>query len=294
MTAATAGGATEMFGLPMSQYVADLLPGVEVPTLNSSTAHRLLTRSPLHAWHKHPRLNPKWKEESGDRFDMGTAAHAVVLEGDVDRLAIYNGDSWRSGDSRVFREMARANGKIPLLKEDADSVITMATVARNAMNASPSLTGLGELDAERTFIWQEKGTWLRCRPDWLSEDRTIAVSYKTTSDASPARFIRTAIDLGYALQAAFEVNALQAATGARRQPSYFWLVQEVSEPYAVSLIGLTPEWWQMAQEQFNAAVSIWGHCLADNRWEGYPDRICYMDPPPWALAQWESLGVNEE
>ncbi len=293
MTAATAGGATEIFGLPMSQYAADLLPGIEVATLNSSTAHRLLTRSPLHAWYKHPRLNPAWREEVSDKFDLGAAAHAVFLEGDFSKFAVYNGDTWRSGDSRAFRELARAEGKIPLLMDDFKRVEAMAHASEVAMLSSPSLTGLGPLDAERTLIWQEDGTWLRCRPDALTTDREIVVSYKTTTDASPARFIRTAIDLGYGLQSVFEVRGLQKATGSRRTPAHLWIVQEVNEPYAVSLIGMSPEWWHMAQEQFDAAVSMWRHCLETDRWDGYSNRICYMDPPPWAVSQWEALGTEE-
>ena len=35
------------------QYLAD---PCATPSLNQSTAHVMLTKSPLHAWHQHPRL----------------------------------------------------------------------------------------------------------------------------------------------------------------------------------------------------------------------------------------------
>jgi hypothetical protein len=167
-------------------------------------------------------------------------------------------------------------------------VLAIVESAKKAMARCPDLDNLGDLDAEQTLVWQNEGTaaWLRCRPDWLSTDRKIIVSFKTATNAEPEKFLRSMVDYGYALQSAFELNG--TSTIFRTRPKVVYVVTETVAPYATSLIGLAPEWIELAQEQFEAAVAKWALCLANNHWPGYPRRIAYVEPPIWAWMQWES------
>jgi hypothetical protein len=49
-----------------ADYFSDKLS--PVPSLNSSIAKLLITRSPKHAWMQHPRLNPNYKPEVKEDF----------------------------------------------------------------------------------------------------------------------------------------------------------------------------------------------------------------------------------
>lgn len=274
--------------LPMADYAADNT-GAPEPTLNSSLAHRLLTHSPFHAWWGHPRLNPEWTPQQSEAFDLGTAVHDLVIEGRTDRICVVQADSWRTKEAREQRDAARAAGKLPLLPEQAAAVLAMAGPALAALEMSPDLVGLGELDAERTFVWQDEstGAWLRCRPDWVTKDRSIILSFKTTSaSAEPTAFAKTIMNFGYDLQAAFEIAGVEAVCGTR-VTHYVWVVQEVQPPYAVSLVGMSPEMRHYGLSRFDLAVSRWAECLAADRWPGYPTRICYVDPPSWAMTRME-------
>jgi len=51
------------------------------PSLSRSVAHILLTQTPYHAWLAHPRLNPDYMPDEDSKFDIGTATHAMLLEG---------------------------------------------------------------------------------------------------------------------------------------------------------------------------------------------------------------------
>lgn len=276
--------------LPMADYAGDNV-GAPVPTLNSGLANRLLTRSPLHAWWGHPRLNPAWQPTESEAFDLGAAVHDIVIEGRTDRIRIVQADSWRTKEARELRDAARAEGMLPLLPEQAAAVLAMAGPALAAIEMSPDLAGLGELDPEQTFVWQDpsSGAWLRCRPDWVTRDRSIILSYKTTSSsAEPAAFAKTIMNFGYDLQAAFEIAGVEAICGTR-VTSYVWVVQEVQPPYAVSLVGMSPEMRHYGLSRFDLAVSRWADCLNNDRWPGYPTRICYVDPPSWAMAALEGM-----
>lgn len=276
--------------IPMADYAADNL-GTDAPTLNSGLAHRLLTRSPLHAWWGHPRLNPQWQPTESEAFDLGAAVHDLVIEGRTDRIRVIQADSWRTKEARDLRDAARADGMLPLLPDQATAVLAMVGPALAAIELSPDLMGLGELDPEQTFIWQDEstGAWLRCRPDWVTRDLTIILSYKTTSaSAEPEAFARSIMSFGYDLQAAFEIAGVEAACGAR-VTHYIWVVQEVQPPYAVSLVGMSPEMRHYGLSRFDLAVSRWADCLNNDRWPGYPTRICYVSPPAWAMAQLEGV-----
>jgi hypothetical protein len=272
-------------GAAMMDYVQDRLYGWEQrpPSLNSSLAHLLLTRSAAHVRIAHPRLNPAWQPQEASRFDLGAAAHAVLLEGRRDLLAVCNFADWRTKLAQQARDDARANGQIPVLLEQAAAIEGMVDAAQATLAASPDLKDLGPLDAERTLLWQDGPTWLRSRPDWLARDYAAILSYKTTAaSAEPGAFQRIILGSGYHVQAAFELAGIKAKTG--KDAAYVWLVQEVDAPFACSLLGMTPEFRAFAETARRKAVSVWAECLATDCWPAYPNRICYLDLPPWAQA----------
>jgi hypothetical protein len=270
--------------VPIAKYVADDFGNavVRAPSLSSSVAHRLLTRSPAHAREIHARLNPTWTPSDDARFDLGTAAHAVILEGKRELVVSLPFENYKTKLAQTARDSARAQGLIPLLTEQADAVTAMAVTVERAMAASPDLRDLGPLDAEHTILWREGDVTLRCRPDWLTRDRAIILSLKTSHNAEPDAFTRTLLNLGYDVQCAFEMAAVQALTG--REPRYLWVVVEPEPPFAVSLVGPSPMLLDLGRAKYDRALSIWRECLATGQWPAYPDRICYVEPPPWAMT----------
>ena len=279
-----------MNAISMSDYVADQV-GAPVPTLNSSVAYKLIARSPLHAWAAHPRLNPAKEAEQSDVYDLGTAVHALLLEG-RDIIEVCAFDDWRTKDARAMRDYARQDGKVPLLPAQAAVARRMAEVGQVAMAHCPDLRGCGPYDPEQTIVYQYEGTWLRCRPDLIAKDRLVVLSYKTAQTAEPERFTRSLLDYGYEMQAAFEINAVESLTGVR--PKYVWVVQESSEPYAVSFIGMSPGMHEYAQERFESAVGIWQDCLERDEWPGYPARVHWVDLPGYTQARWEEQKAIQE
>lgn len=287
--------------VPIADYVTDRFDGP--PSLNSGLAHLLLTRSPLHAWHGHPRLNPAWQPDEGRGYDLGAAAHALLLEGR--ELFVIEAPDYRSKQAQAIRDEAKAAGQLPVLAHQASDIASMVTVARRAMQ-SPDLDGIGPLVAEQTILWEQDGVRLRCRPDWMTDHPAHAtiVSYKTTrASAEPNAFLRTILGSHYAMQAAFELAGYKAAVAPGHSApmgcdaAYVWLVQEIEPPFACSLLGLAPSFLAFAESRFRTAVHIWADCLRRDSWPSYPERIAYLEPPPWAVGDWNERltlsGANE-
>jgi hypothetical protein len=270
--------------VPMSRYVKDdfTLP----PTLNSGLAHVLLTKSPAHVRYLHPKLNPAWVQDDDRDFDLGTCVHAVLLEGKS--LNVLSFPDYRTNAAKQARQDAKDGGMIPVLVHQASDVAAMVAQARALLASSPDLKGYDFADGEteRTLIWQQSETWLRARPDWISRDRKLVISVKTTRQTAEPDGVMRGPLLSHAwdLQAAFELAGIKAATGI--QPThYVWCVIECEPPFACSLAGLAPMTRDLGEQKLRRAVHLWAACLASDHWPAYGEHVFYPDPPEWAMVR---------
>ena len=171
--------------MPAEEYHRDPCP---VPSLSSSIGRTIIAASPLHAWTAHPRLNRHYAAEEKESFDLGSAAHALLLEG-ADRMVVIDADSYRTKEAKAARDDARSRGLHPVLATKHADVKAMAQRAHDAIARCPDLGGLTLADgkAEQVAIWREDEAWMRARFDWISTDRRVILDYKTTgASASPA------------------------------------------------------------------------------------------------------------
>lgn len=271
--------------IPAEQYHAD---PCAVPSLSSSIASILVSQSPRHAWYAHPRLNPQYVAEEDGKFDRGTAAHELLLGG-PNRIVTVEAEDWRTKAAREQKIAIRAEGKLPLLARHFEDVQKMVEVAKLAINGCPDLEGYG-LDAgkcEQTLVWQQEGVWCRARLDWLSNDRRLILDYKTTSgSAEPNAWARTLLNMGGELQAPFYIMG-NTRTGGSEDARFVFVVQENEPPYAVSFVGVPPAFLDLGTSKAMHAMKLWNQCMTTGQWPGYPSRICYVEPPAYAVAQWE-------
>jgi len=255
------------------------------PSLSSSIAKVLLAQSPRHAWEAHPRLNKNHAPEESGVFDIGSAAHRVVLGKGAD-LAIIDADSFRTKAAQEARDKARAEGKIPVLTEHFESIVAMHAACRAQLSAhTEASAAFTNGQPEVTLIWREGDIWCRCRLDWLPQDRKFFDDYKTTTDASPDAAVARIFGNGYDVQAAFYRRGIRRIL-AVPTPQFRFVVQERTAPYALTVAALTPAALDMADRKVDAAMNLWRQCIAANQWPGYPGRTVYVDPPGWHEKQW--------
>lgn len=278
------------YNISFEEYLAD--PCVE-SSLSRSVIKDLI-RCPAKAWFNHPRLNPDCpKEEASEKFDIGTAAHALFLQG-INRAAVIDAADWRTNAAKEARDVARTEGKIPLLKHQYDAVLAMVSVAqRSLFNSELSIDIAADCESEVTYIWKEGETWCRARLDAITKNRAIIFDYKTSGgSADPEDYARIAIPNGLDIQDAFYRRPIEILHSV--VPRFIFIVQETAAPHLCSFIELDPMTKDMGNRKVERGLEIWRQCRKNNHWPGYSSTVTRMEAKPWDLARWEITSNTTE
>ena len=150
----------------------------QAPSLSSSLIRTLLAQSPAHAAHQHPRLTPDQVAEKKKEFDLGTAAHAMLLGDTSAKIVELPFENYRKKDAQTARDDAYAAGATPILSHQMVELRAMVAAAKAQIaahrQAADAFGATGK--AEQTLIWQEEnGVWCKARPDWLADTFTLQV-----------------------------------------------------------------------------------------------------------------------
>lgn len=277
-------------------YHADPCPA---PSLSSSVARVLLEQSPRHAWTLHPK-SPLFEpeEENNKALDFGSAAHALMLGAGPD-IEVVRADNWTTKAAREARDLARSQGKAPILNDDFARAAEMVDVGREQLRA----VGLGHVFAddklsEQAIIWQDEGgVWCRAMLDWHHEEagQLFVYDYKTTSRSShPGSLGFKIVDHGYDLQAGFYERGL----GTLRPEllgriTWRWVFQETEPPFAVTVAELDGAGRTIGAKKAAAAVSIWRRCMETGEWPLWPAGVHRITYPQKAENAWLEREMDE-
>ncbi len=249
--------------------------------LGSTSLKTLATRTPAH--YKHDKLHPK----SSAAFDLGSAAHSLILEQDESGVVVIDVDAKRG---KVWTEPAEAAvlaGKIALTSREWVQVKAMRNSVMRHPLAGALFTGH---KAEQSIFWEEDGLMLKCRPDAWQPGALIDL--KTARDANPNEFGKTAHEYGYHQSAAHYIDGVKAATG-EELPFHFVLVEKTA-PYLVSVVELDIEAINIGRQLNDRAKRIYRECAESNTWPGYPTADL-ISLPMWAIYKSEELfGISND
>jgi hypothetical protein len=250
------------------------------PALGSTSLKTLATKTPAH--YQHDKTHPKFS----DAFTLGTAAHSLILEQDVSNFVAVDADNWLTKAAKEAKAAALAAGQQPLLRKEVEQVKSM----RDAVMAHPVARELftGH-KAEQSVFWKEDGLTLKCRPDAWKPG--LLVDLKTTVDANPATFGKTAYNFGYHQSAAHYIDGVKAATG-EELPFLFVLVEKTA-PYLVSVVELDWEAIDYGRQLNDRAKRIFRECVTTNNWPGYP-AVEPIELPNYAVYEMDELLGNTE
>lgn len=243
-------------------------------SLSASGMKILATQTPAHFRYRmdHPTTSAA--------FDLGTAAHSLVLEDDHSTIEVCEFDDWRTKAAREERDAAYGAGKTPLLTKDYAVVKAM----RDAVAAHPvARLALEGGKAEQSIFWDhETGTRLRCRPDKFDPESKIGplvADLKTSVSADPRKFAKSVADFGYHQQQPHYQDGAKTILGV--EPAFLFIVIEKAPPYLVSVIELDADAIATGRALNRKAVRIYNECRATNTWPGYPQSEP-ISLPAWA------------
>lgn len=248
-------------GVPEADYFTD-------PALSQSQMKTLLDCPARYRWElDHPR-------EHRDAFDIGHACHTKVLGVGSPFVAI-DVDSKRGKAWTEPAEAARAEGKTPLLRKDADTVDAMAEAVL-AGKARPLFEREGA--NEQTVTWDEGDVACRARLDRLTPHGIVDL--KTTIDASPHGFGKSAANYRYDLQAAVYTRAVEITTGDALP--FVFVAVEKTPPHFVGMYVLPPDAIDRGVQSRIDALDIYRRCRDTGQWPDYPTDVTELRWPRWA------------
>lgn len=285
------------------KYYDDLIGGKETPpSLNASIAKILHFGTPHEAWIAHPRLNPSYRTYDARKFDLGKAAHNLLLEGG-DKLLVINPeghrnkptkadpeggipDGWTNAAMREARDAAYDAGKAPLLPSEMKQVQDMACMAKDSMKRM----GISFMDfeTEKNIVFKVGDTHCRARVDMLRDDGKLRIDYKTTSARTPDSWIRGYLtSMGHDIQDDFHNRAVEAITGCK--PRSLFLVQQDFGEFDCFWIELSPAMKEVARVKVDRSLDKWRACLAADHWPGWPAEVITAEATQWQIAEAEEI-----
>lgn len=285
-------------GLSMDQYLA-------ASAVSASLLLTLLERCPYAAWHD-SWMNPKPPAaKSTDEQDVGTLAHALLLEGTTAGMVQVfkpeeypnekgggHASGWTNKAIKAARDAAIAEGRIPVLVESMDRIEGMNTAARayieSLRTTEPAVWAAFQEaggQSELTLVWDEDEVRCRARPDRIALDHHVIVDYKTTKrSAEPGGWGRTQMSgMGYYISASLYRRGVRALCGVT--PDYLWLVQEQDPPYLCSLVGMSSMTCEIGEARIATALRAWAECMRTGKWLAYPNRAAYPELPAWEIVK---------
>lgn len=244
----------------------------------------LLAKSPLHYWSAYldPEREPRQENAA---MALGTAVHTAVLEPEEfdKRYVVSPKFDRRTKEGKAGAEAFEATlaGRIGIDVDQHRKVMRIAQSAR-AHNMSKILLDDGL--AETSLFWTDPDTGVecKCRPDFIKEigGQASILDLKTTTDASPDGFCRSAWKWRYWVQAAFYRDGFAAATGL--EPGLFaFLAVETESPFASAWYFADAEMLEAGRREYKKLLGIYAHCKENNTWPGYDKRMQPVSMPKW-------------
>jgi transcriptional regulator of met regulon len=280
--------------------ILDVTPGeyhkdpCATPSLSSTTAHKLVSESPLHAWAAHPRNeDAQLDEDNTDDADDDTEAtrngslvHTLLL-GKGSDIEVIEADSFRTKAAREARDAAKAAGKIPIIAPKYEEIAGVAEKLRNRLrDRGFDLTGESEVAIE----WYEHGAQgpIVCRSmlDHVFVEHGVIWDLKTCRSANPRRLRRSFVDYGYDVQAFAYSRALErlrpALTG---RVQFLFLFMELQSPFAITPIEPDGAFWEIGKQRWTRAVHLWETCRVTNKWPAYTESVHVLEAPQYVISE---------
>ncbi|MEU8839993.1 PD-(D/E)XK nuclease-like domain-containing protein [Streptomyces roseus] len=271
-------------GLPAEDYHADR------DSVSSSGLRKLLAPGcPAQFKYDLDHPQPPKKE-----FDLGHAAHLLVL-GEGPELEVIDFPDWKTKAARELKELAYAEGKVPLLAKDHDMVQAMAAAIRQHPIAGGLFTP-GTGIAERSIFFTDPATGVRCRvrPDWLKQlpGMNLCVDYKTCADANPEAVSRAIRDRAYHQQDALYTDGIDAAMPADDGTRFIFVFQSKTAPYLITVRELDQQSRDIGRARNDRALRIYADCTTTGEWPDWTGPVTEI--PTISMPTWDVLRQTEE
>lgn len=157
---------------------------------------------------------------------------------------------------------------------------------RDIFRAHPVLKRiLAEGQAERTLYFndQDTGVDVRIRPDWLTEKMGIILDLKTSEDAGPSHFGRSAFNFRYHVQDPLYTDGM--LDNGFEVKGFVFGVIEKEYPHNVACYFIPPDVVKIGRDAYKEDLRTYAGCLATGIWPGYSNIIEPLQFPAYAFTK---------
>jgi exodeoxyribonuclease VIII len=278
--------------MPDEKYFAD-------PAVSNSDLKKV-ARSPAHF--KEYKQNPP---EPTKAMAAGSAGHCAILEPEEfsNRYSILPDNApakptdamlkaFEKGSKQQQSSLDRiqfwstfqrqSEGKLIISNEDAAKYLHIGGLIRN----HPELSVFFESGlAERAIFAKDPVTGIlcKCKPDYLTKvrDYKVMIEVKSTEDARPDAFTRTAYNFGY-FQAAAWYTSLMDWAGLGAPDLYLIVVYERDPPHGIKIYEVPPEAMEFGERRYRQALDLYAYCKDMGEWPNYDTTVESLRLPNWA------------
>jgi hypothetical protein len=226
---------------------------------------------------------------------LGRLIHRAILEPDLfhDEVAVWEGER-RAG--AAWEEFRRDNpGKVYVRRVDHELCMALSAAVREHPVAGEYLARRGL--SEHTIKWKhtKTGTLCKSRLDWVADEEPLVLDLKSTTDATPLEFGKSAARYEYHVRAAFYADAYEAKFGV--VPAFILVALEKEPPYSVACYRVPEDAIDAGRRVYEKLLARLETCLASSSWPGIcDDQEIDLVLPPWASGMMDELDlvVGEE
>jgi len=274
--------------IPHESYHIDSVS--KQPSLNASTAIRIVSETPLHAKTHHPRFRlPDEGEKPKRHFDLGKAFHSLLL-GKGDPVVVLDFPDYRKKEAREARDEAYSEGKVPMLAKewgDTGSVLYEMTESAEKKIRAAGYGGDFYLDSDTEHGILVDVDYCPCRIlcDCINLERNTVFDLKTTATlAEPHDWMRRAMQMGIDIRVGHYLDVLKAEYD--RDFTYLFVLTEKSPPYASAIVELDSRTIALGRSKASVARELWLIGLRQGSWDAWPDEVQLAAASEWAFMDW--------
>ena len=205
-----------------------------------------------------------------------------------------SGEDWPVKWLIEQQESAQAlvEGKELVSAADYDKVVAMREVLCN-IPAYNAIVNSDTAQKELSIFGEILGVGVKIRIDHVDViDGVVMINdYKTTADASPEGFGKSAFSHGYLAKMALQRDLFVKVFNEKRKVVVGLLAQEKVEPYLPMRYTLTDEQLRIGRLQYLEALATYKKCKELDIWPGYSNGITEQEllVPEWALKQYKEI-----
>lgn len=259
----------------------------------SASGLKLFMRSPAHYYAAY--LDPNRVErQQTPAMRLGTATHCAILEPtrfNAEYAVIPEGIDRRTKEGKQAYADLLATGAELVTSDDMARIMNMACAFRD--NAIARALFEMQHQVEQSIFTTINGVACKCRPDFMTDDGLMVMDVKTTSDASPEGFGKSAWNLGYHSQAAFYRRVISEATGTT--PDFIFGCVESEYPHLVAFYSTPAYLLEYADKLIDDALERFAECKKSGIWPGYVSEIEMQEltVPGYAQRIIENSDIDE-